>query len=682
MLIDRITKLVVTTWMLGAIAAIIWLTGGWPALKFLAPTAAVLAGLVTWWSRPSVGFVLACSYIFPALVTLLHGPYHVYYTVLWTAALAGALFPAAIGTGWHIPHPWRIPLVFWALVIVVGSSIVGLRELDFTLELIHSTTVANTPGGGWPAFWLTWILHVAVGLLVGILLFDWLLDLPREAFHRAVAMPLAGGVVLMVAAAIYQMSWDMSFLNATVFQNLGRASGTLQDANVCGTIAALWIGGVIVWSEPFQQRRGLIRAVGMLGCWLAVWASGSRTAFAAALLVSAFALADLYRAASAKRSRGYFGLGAAAMIGVLLVIASAFGNRAVGPMARILDSIDSVQSVSVAAIGGVLEEQLWRRNGYGSAAAAMIREHPLFGVGAGSFQMILPEFSVHAGGPLSPDNAQNWYRHQLAEYGVVGSLGWIAWLVTFGAFVLRRRFDSPVASSARGMLVALAAISFVGMPGQDVAVSTTFWVIAAWVVLCRAPEGSTAGATNSTGHRSAATAKTHSSIWLALLVVVGLFGAGTLHAALNDMRVPMRARRVGWPYEYGLYGQRSERDDGFRWTGNHAVVVMRAAQPYVEVTLSADHKALMSRSTEDAAHARIRPTVVRLWRDGELVIDRELTTTAPVTTYLPVRGETPWVFLETDVSRLLRPKDLGIADDRELGIRLRWAFVDRPGESR
>src|SRR3954452_18425540 len=107
----------------------------------------------------------------------------------------------------------------------------------------------------------------------------------------------------------------------------------------------------------------------------------------------------------------------------------------------------------------------------------MIRESPLFGMGIGTYHTMAADFAP--GGTLPPDNAQNWIRHQVAELGVVGSIGWIAWVVMFGAVVLNvRRDDRPDTWVTRGVLVAFTFISMLGMPGQDVMVAVTFWTFA------------------------------------------------------------------------------------------------------------------------------------------------------------------------------------------------------------
>jgi hypothetical protein len=66
---------------------------------------------------------------------------------------------------------------------------------------------------------------------------------------------------------------------------------------------------------------------------------------------------------------------------------------------------------------------------------------------------------------------------------------------------------------------------------------------------------------------------------------------------------------------------------------------------------------------------------VKVWRDGNLVLQTRLTNTEPVTQYVFINKIEPWVLLETWVSRVVRPSDLGATDDRELGVLVSWSFV-------
>src|SRR5207249_3295265 len=100
--------------------------------------------------------------------------------------------------------------------------------------------------------------------------------------------PLIVSFAVMAGVGVYQMAGHVMFLNETVYAVYRRASGTLFDANVFGTLAALWIGGIAVWADRFTGERSYVRAAGVITGWAAVWASGSRTAAAAATIITLF----------------------------------------------------------------------------------------------------------------------------------------------------------------------------------------------------------------------------------------------------------------------------------------------------------------------------------------------------------------------------------------------------------
>jgi hypothetical protein len=664
---ERATKLVVLAWVGAALAFDIWLLrGAWPRLVLIAPVGIALTAALAAVDRRAVALVLAIGYVFPALTYRYVGSYSPLYTVLWLALLVGAMLPDATRTSWHVPARWRGALIGWALTVMLGASLVAAREIDFTLSLLPATTIANTAGGGWPAFFVRWVLHVALVVLVGILWFDWLFGMPDDQFHIGIATPMAVSFFALAAVAGYQLFADVYFLNPTVFGNQGRASGSVFDANVCGAIAAFWIGGVQLWANNLGRWRPYACASGIAAGWLAVWASGSRTAFAAAMIVTAFSVAAVYAARRGKsrlRAFAAAALAVAGAVGLLAWLASAPLSVA-GPIARLMPAFSTV---SADSMGGAIKEELWNRNGYGAASTAMIRRYPYFGVGVGSFQLLLPEFSFAAGRPLPPDNAQNWYRHQLAELGIVGSVAWIVWVFGFGAYVLRTHAaPAPQVLIGRGVLVAFAAVSFVGMPGQDALVAMTFWTMAAWHVRLDGPPRPVS-----------------IKPWPLVIVLSLVYVAGTAHAAATSLRVPVRAQRGGWPYSHGLYSDlgESDRDQG-RWTGRRAVAVVKGSGEWMAVTVSVDYRRI-GRETASVplAHSAVRPVDARVWRNGELILQQRLTTTAPVTKYVRVAGGEQWILLETWVSRVLRPRDFGVPDDRELGMKIQWRFADRPGSA-
>src|SRR5205085_11211660 len=180
--------------------------------------------------------------------------------------------------GWHLPRRWRVPLVCWAAGVLATTPIIVLRAVDFQPELLFRTRLETEALGGFPFLTITWIIHVALLLAIGILWFDWLCARDQPFFERWVAMPLATSAALLGAVACYQLFVDVRYLNPTVYAGLGRASGTMLDGNVAGAIAACWIGG---WAILGSRRHGPWRLVGIgliAVLWLAVWATGSRTA--------------------------------------------------------------------------------------------------------------------------------------------------------------------------------------------------------------------------------------------------------------------------------------------------------------------------------------------------------------------------------------------------------------------
>ena len=169
--------------------------------------------------------------------------------------------------------------------------------------------------------------------------------------------------------------------------------------------------------------------------------------------------------------------------GVLLVgmtlVAIGSSSAMVGPWARLVKEVLVLErrapqrpSASVALVAAVVTE-LWDRNWYGTTASRMIMDSPFVGAGVGSFHLLVPDVAHELGhGRLEPDNAQNWFRHQFAEFGVLGSVGWLLWMELFLRLLAAGRPVDGRAAPAdlvRRALVALGLASLVGMPTQDAA---------------------------------------------------------------------------------------------------------------------------------------------------------------------------------------------------------------------
>lgn len=644
-----------TTKLLVLVSACAWLAGDLILVSrewnMLPVAAAIFAGsfALAVRDRRTVALTLVFAYVFPAVIRLGHGRYLVQYAVLWMAALLGAILPDAARTPWHIPVRWRGPLVCWALVLVVGVPLVVWREVDFNAALL-TRGVPNPILSGFPPGVVAWALHVALVLVLGMLWFDWLFGARDLDFHKVVATPLAASFVLAALVACVQLFVEVTFLNERRYGALARGSGTFYDANVSGTIAALWIGGSILWGVRTGRWRGLLVPLGVVLAWLAVWASGSRTAFAAAALVSVSALVTLDGSVRnpGLRIAGLLA-GAAVLIGGVTVLVNVDVETS-NPLRRLWDTLPAWSLDSVRLVGA----EMWNRNGYGAAAASTIREYPLVGVGVGFLYVVISDFLG-----LPPDNGQNWYRHQLAEFGVIGSVAWMVWVVAFAAFVLRPHRGSPsVARVGRAILVAFAAISLLGMPGQDLSVSITFWTMAFWYVAL-VGQGVDPGAARPLRRRT----------WALILLVVTAYGVGTAVLATTALRPPVRAHRMGWPYSYGFYWPEPDESGGeFRWAARRAEAMVATPRPWMVLTVWVNHRDLTT-----------NPVDVKVWCNGVLEIDTRLMSPEPVTRYIRIDShQKRGALIQTSVSRAIRPSDFGVNDDRELGLMVKWGFRDLP----
>ena len=648
---DRLTKIVVLAWICAAIAFQIWTQrSGWPNLPLIAAGVAAVSLAAGFFEPRLIAAVLAISYIFPVLVRTLHGgtPYAPN-EIVWITAFVGVLLPGAARTSWSIPVRWRGCLVAAALVVVATSPIVVLREIDLNPGLLRDLHGWSFGGGTWPSLIVTWSLYSSLTLVVGLVWFDWLFAARELNFELNVIMPLAISASLLIAVLLYQLFFDVFFLNDTIFGFIGRAGGTMYDANLSGTLAALWLGGMVLLAWHAGRYRMALAIAAGFAAWLGVWASGSRTAFAAASIVT---VAIVVAIVSANRAAGVKKLlvpaAVVAVVGLFVAVVALANPRIVGPVGRLWATLPSASVASVRDFAA----EMWNRNGYGFAATAMAKDHPWFGVGVGTYQMIASDYTPD--GPLQPDNAQNWLRHQFVEFGAIGSLGWMIWFVLFAVFVLRVKLDDgPGSWITRGMLVAFGAISMFGMPGQAVTVAITFWAIAFWYV-------SLNGSVRGGGVVPRWT-------WVAAIVLAMVAGTGTAWAAATTLRVPERARVSTWPFSYGFAAPETlNGDDGYRRARSHALAVLDVPSRWLSVSVRADPKA-----------ADREPVDVRVWADGATVLKAQLRSTDPLMAIVQLPAGTRRVLLEAAGRRLDSPRPFFVRDAEALYF-LKWEFLDRP----
>lgn len=646
---ERTIRLVIGIGAVALLVADLAISRAWSSMMLAGTGAFLFFALFASVSRHWIAVVLLSSCLFPPLVWFTLDTFAVQFWPLWIAALLGGMSPAIITRPWRMAPRWRGPLIMVSLATLVATPIVVARELDFNPALLDDVPFAVL--SGLPRFSIEWVLQTALVTVTGVLWFDWLMASTDDDIETLVIQPLVLSIGACALVAVYQMLRDITFLNPTVYGALGRAAGTMFDANVSGMLGAVGIGLVFRLADSSPRRVAWLSLLPVFG--LSVWASGSRTASGAAVIVLLSILYPRWR----RRSRATLTaraavIGAAIALTVLLVGAVLIrGTTAVGPLARFARMRPSVSGASTT---DALAE-LWRRNGYGTASSRLIQRYPWAGIGIGGFHQFGPPLS--AVGRLPPDNAQNWLRHQVVELGVLGSVGWMLFVVSFGVFVVRgwrgerdRGFDG-----LRGVLLAFGAISLFGMPTQEVVVAALFWTVAAAFARPRSSEAAVA-------------ARAPLSRWVvpAIVLVTAAFGISTWRDAQGALRVPVRARQIGWPYEYGFYPPEPDGSGGvMRWT-------TRRATALVDVGGSTMHIAIRA----PLPHVETDPVRVTVWCEGKRAIDTLVRSGDPVSASVRLPDGLIQTLIDVRVSRTARPRDLDktSADDRELGAMVSWSF--------
>lgn len=562
----------------------------WPTLLALA--AGLMARAAAPASTVPLLVVLALGPLWQLGTGLLTGSVDIQRLMPWLAALGGWLaWPTE--TPWRVTGAWQVGVVSWALVLAVAWPVTALRELDFTLRTIGVPT-PNGSFGLTPHLAGAFVALTAQAQLVALLLFDWAWG-ATPALRQRAWLALAPGVALGCALAIWQMV-DPAFLSGQPWIGLNRATGPFYDANAMGALAALIAAAL---AGPGLRPAGIPAVV-----WSSAWAvlalagvaaSGSRTGLAA-LVVSAV-VATLV----VLRPRGRV---AAVLVLAMLVFATvrfsmtqdetteghAFGRLA-GTLRRV-----------IAGGGAGVLDVAWRRDGYGPASMAVIADHPWVGVGPGALGNVISDYGQAALGlRLPPDNAQNWWRQQLAELGVIGGFGPVLCSV-LALLAVHRSWRRTRAGAARAApLVVLGLMGLVSPPTQHPVIQVLVGLLVARAV---APEDEApAGAPGPAW-----------AGWLAWPLAIGC-GLGLAVEGWTAFRPAHRAARFHFAYNYGLFepvqtplgdGRRAARHSVAVFRPEHRVLVVGVVLPHADiatapvvVTVSDDHGVVCRQERRD-----------------------------------------------------------------------------------
>jgi O-antigen ligase/polysaccharide polymerase Wzy-like membrane protein len=639
----------------------------------------------------------------PALLTavLRVAALNLFYTALLTGVFA-SLLPRIRFDRWTLPSSWRLLLGIWGLTLALAWPVMIVREAGLRLRMLRDTgaldswTLLTTPQVE------SWILYVVITQLVALVWLDWLFanlelsnpESPSTALGASripnpgrIPAPVHGlwiGATLASLVAIYQGTVNIAFLSGGAWPGLRRAAGTLLDANAYGMSAAL-AGPIAFVSIPYLRWRHTrqAQAAALAINWAGAWMSGSRTAFVCGALGTVLLVYELVRASRRREAgtRATPRLLAAIAVAVLLLIAVA---GAIGPFRRIV----------AAARADTAITDLWSRGGYGTVATRMIRDYPLTGIGIGSFNWMAADYwRLMAGERLPFDNAQNWWRHQVVELGIAGSLPIILWSLLVAWLVLTRRTppgNRIEAATLRGLLIGIGIASLLGMPTQNpIVLLIFFYLVARFENLTRAgepegaplqelrarqqwrkggPEGPPLQESRARQQwRRGGPSGPPAIAWIAGALIAVLYAGGHLALARGPLKPLARAERTNRDYVIGTYPGERLPQGSFRWTRKHATFALAVPSRYLVLRFHAEHPDIGT-----------HPVKVRISTGCQTLVDQFLTDTGVDGRSLELPEGQRRIVFDTDVSRTWRPSDFGKADTRDLGLAIEADFVGTP----
>jgi hypothetical protein len=635
--VERVSRIIVIASTVLAAVAHGWLAS-WEA--YLAPTAIVAFTIAFLLARVSLVVALLPTlitmYLAPALLYTAFGISDYHLTLVWLALLAGPVLAYSSVERWHLPGWWGALFAAWALLIALSWPIVAGREIDFSLIAARTLDTPTAMYGGPPPAAAAWIAIVALAHMLGVLWIDLLWARFSGAnlvsFERAIVPAILASATIGAAAGAYQGLVDITWVNLDIWSNLRRAGGLMLDANTFGMSGAIWapVAIVLVWHKRLPMS---LAALAYVLLAIATWTSGSRTA----LVTLGIGTAGIVVAALQRK--GWWQprmapivllIGAAAL--VLAMFVAPRGGDSPSPLQRVFDRLPRPEAEDLSRFA----KEIWTRFEYGPAADRIIAEYPATGAGIGSFHIVFNDF-LHrdTGRTIAPDNAQNWWRHQLAELGVLGAMPSLSISALIIALLWRGGpYVEPVGSTTvlRMVLGGVGIASLLGVPTQHPStwisfVSLVFWLLAMYHTASGQPSGNVGRWTWG------------GAIALAVVVSVGL-----AMSARGNLRVPARASWTGVPFAYGVrYEGVSEYGD-LKWVARHAVMVVPRQAPWLRLAIFAPQR--------DVAR---NPVTVRISMNRQPVIDQTITSSEPVVYFVQVDERAPWPIIETRASREVDP---------------------------
>ena len=647
--IERASKIAATTSVLLILALMLALHPDMTWLLRGLTVVALVAGWFVFALRLGVAapaghpfFWLFVAAIAPAPLRLLAGREGPVLDIVWMAGLTGSLLRTMQWSRWTMPFPWNVLIGGWTLALSLSWPVLVAREIGFRMSGFHDTGAINSWSLMSAPQAAVWILYTVLAQLIGALWFEWAREKAGQLKSPILLNGLWAGATVASVVAVLQGTVNLGLLNTDFWASLRRATGTMLDANSYGVCAALAapIGflGMRALAPRAPAAAVAVFAINFAGMWL----SGSRTAlFACGITGAAALIIGLWReqrspSRSITRTAMWIPVGVIAILAVLLVTATT------SPVQRALDIPPGRAGLAA----------LWNRGGYGPIALRMTREFPLTGVGAGTYRILAPDYwRAMANDTLPLDNAQNWWRHQIAELGVFGGALIIAFSALVAWRVLTGRERDPDVASAttvRGLLIGLGVTSFFGMPTQNPLVLYWFLALVAWFAWL-VPDPALDRETHAREPRVA---------WLVAAALAIAYAAGHLLLAAGPLHPAQRAQRANRDYVIGAYPPEPlPEGNEFRWTGRDARFIWAAKTQFMAIRFWAHHPDIAS-----------RPVHVTVTSPCGMLFDEDLTSNKSMSLGMVLPEGQRTLEATVRVSRTWSPSDAGEADDRRLGV--------------
>jgi len=276
--------------------------------------------------------------------------------------------------------------------------------------------------------------------------------------EKIVRIALAILTIVVTALAFSQLAFPANESEVIAGHYFSRIAGPLEGPNQLAGFLGVVVPAVLVFA---LWRRSLVIewvavAMGTLACFMTF----SRGGITALLLAGAVILALRYWPAQ----RAILGYCVAALFGAELALAfGVFSGALRGGIASLFGLTGE----------GAFNDGLGSRVDLWHGAYALWRSSPLFGIGAGNFELEIGRYY-----PGARTHANGIFFQTLAEQGIAGLVALLALLAaSVGAFV--RRLDEPFALGACMAAVAMAFHQIVDCMWLYPKVGVIWWLVLA-----------------------------------------------------------------------------------------------------------------------------------------------------------------------------------------------------------